>query len=66
MDQLEKELCSQMPTRKKITIHKPYSLGWKKGEVYTFQIKSKVEKYEDYIGWYVLFYVEQIEKRIGL
>lgn len=62
LEKLKNELNSKMPERKKIPIHKPYTLGWKEGEVYAFQIKSKIENYEEYMGWYVLFYVDEINK----
>lgn len=63
LDKLKAELNSQMPARKRVAVHKPYVLWWEKGDVYTFQIKSKVEKYEEYTGWYVLFYVDKISKK---
>ncbi len=66
LEKFKKKLSSEMPERKRIPIHKPYVLGWKEGEVYAFQIKSKVENYEEYVGWYVLLYVEGIKKKIGM
>lgn len=62
LDKLEQKLNSQMPERKKIAIHKPYVLGWEEGDVYTFQIKEKINQYEQYVGWYVMFYVDRIYK----
>lgn len=49
-----------MPERKKISIHKPYVLGWEQGDVYTFTITEKIKGYEKYLGWHVLFYVNRI------
>ena len=53
-----------MPERKRVPVHKPYKLGWEEGEVYCFQIKGNVHKhmtgYEEYIGWYALFYVDKV------
>lgn len=63
LKQLDKRLRSQMPEPKRITSHKPYLFGWKKGEVYTFQIKNNVENYETYMGWYVLLYVDEVKKK---
>lgn len=62
LNKLKEKLNSEMPARKKIAIHKPYVMGWEAGDVYTFQIKSKIENYEEYVGWYVLFYVDKIIK----
>lgn len=60
LDKLKMELEGTMPERKKISIHKPYILGWEEGEVYYFQIKEKISGYEKYFGWYALFYVDKI------
>lgn len=49
-----------MPERKKVSVHKPYTLGWEVGDVYYFQIKDIIEGYEKYLGWYALFYVDKI------
>ena len=63
LDNLKMKIESQMPMRKKISVHKPYSLGWNDGDVYYFQIKNKVENYEEYVDWYVLLYVDKIKKK---
>lgn len=63
LDKLEKKLNSQMPERKKVAIHKPYVLGWEEGDVYTFQIKEKIEGYEEYVGWHAMFYVNRIYQK---
>ncbi len=63
LDKVKERIESAMPTRKKISIHKPYVLGWEEKDVYTFQISSnnqKIEGFEKYIGWHVLFYVDRI------
>lgn len=64
LDTLQEKLNGSMPERKRIPVHKPYKLGWEKGDVYCFQITGKVPKhmegYEEYIGWYALFYVDRI------
>ncbi len=60
LDRLKEELNSPMPERKKVSVHKPYKTGWKEGEVYAFQIKELVEGYEEYNGWYALFYINRI------
>ena len=64
LDKLKEKLESPMPERKKVPVHKPYKLGWEEGDVYCFQIKGLVprhmEGYEEYIGWYALFYVDKI------
>ncbi|MCM1499472.1 MAG: hypothetical protein NC124_13475 [Clostridium sp.] len=60
LDKLEKKLNSEMPPRKKVSIHKPYIMGWEKGDVYYFQIKESIAGYEQYIGWYALFYIDKI------
>ncbi len=64
LDKLKEKLLSPMPERKKVPVHKPYKLGWEEGEVYCFQIKGSVQKhmtgYEEYIGWYAMFYVDKI------
>ncbi len=54
------QLEEKMPERKKISIHKPYVLGWEEGDIYFFQIKEKIDNYEKYLGWYALFYVDKI------
>ena len=46
--------------RKKISIHKPYVLGWEEGDVYTYTMTEEIEGYEQYIGWHVIFYVNKI------
>ena len=60
LDKLEAQLRSPMPKRKKISVHKPYVLGWEEGDVYAFQIKEQIKGYEKYVGWYVLFYIDKI------
>ena len=60
LDKLKGKLESPMPERKKVPIHKPYKLGWEEGDVYCFQINSEVEGYEEYLGWYALFFVDKI------
>ena len=60
LDKVKERIESPMPARKKISIHKPYVLGWEEKDVYTFQISEKIEGYEKYIGWHVLFYVDRI------
>lgn len=60
LDKIKVKLESPMPARKKISIHKPYVLGWEEKDVYTFQISHEIEGYEKYIGWHVLFYVDRI------
>lgn len=62
LEKLKSQLNSKMPERKKITIHKPYILGWNEGDVYAFQIRSKIENYEEYLGWYAILYVDKINK----
>lgn len=63
LDKLRKQLLSKMPERKKISVHKPVKLGWRANEVYAFQIKSKIEGYEKYIGYYAVFFVKKIYKK---
>lgn len=60
LDKLKVKLEGEMPERKKVSVHKPYVLGWEEGDVYFFQIKEKIEGYEKYLGWYALFYVDKI------
>ena len=60
LDKIKVKLESPMPARKKISIHKPYVLGWEEKDVYTFQISHVIEGYEKYIGWHVLFYVDSV------
>ena len=60
LDKLKEKLHSEMSERKKISVHKPYILGWEEGDVYTFQIKESVKGYEEYMGGYALFYVDRI------
>lgn len=60
LDKLKEQLESPMPERKKVPVHKPYKLGWEEGDVYCFQIKNQIDDYEEYQGWYALFYVDKI------
>lgn len=60
LEKLKVKLEGEMPERKKVSVHKPYTLGWEVGDVYYFQIKEKIEGYEKYLGWYALFYVDKI------
>ena len=60
LDKVKERIESAMPARKKISIHKPYVLGWEEKDVYTFQISEKIEGYEKYIGWHALFYVDRV------
>ena len=64
LDKLKSRLESPMPERKKISVHKPYKLGWSEGEVYCFQITGNdsfvQEYYKEYIGWHALFYIDRI------
>ncbi len=60
LDKFKAKLEGEMPERKKVSVHKPYKLGWEEGQVYTFQIQEEIKGYEQYIGWYVLFYVDKI------
>ena len=60
LDKLKEKISSPMPERKKISIHKPYVLGWEEGDVYTFTITEEIEGYEQYTGWHVIFYVDKI------
>ena len=60
LEKLKVKLEGEMPERKKVSVHKPYILGWEEGDVYFFQIKELIEGYEKYFGWYALFYVDKI------
>lgn len=60
LDILKTRLEGKMPERKKVSVHKPYVTGYQEGEVYYFQIKEEVKGYEQYLGWYVLFYVDRL------
>lgn len=59
---LKKKLNSEMPPRKRISIHRPFVSGWEKGDVYYYEMVNVLEGYEKYKGWYVLMYVDCIEK----
>lgn len=63
LEKLKNQIISKMPERKKIPIHKPVVLGWSDGEVYAFQIKSEIQNYEKYKGWYAIFYIKKIYKK---
>lgn len=63
LDKLQEQLITSMPDRKKIPVHKPYKLGLEEGQVYYFQIEEPLEgyeKYDKYVGKYVLMYVDKI------
>ncbi|MDE6626722.1 MAG: hypothetical protein K2K56_10210 [Lachnospiraceae bacterium] len=68
LNKLEEKLNSQMPERKKVSVHRPYVLGWEEGDVYIFQIKGEKkdtfikDEHEKYIGWWAVFYVDKIIK----
>lgn len=60
LDKLKLQFEGTMPERKKVSVHKPYVLGWEEGDVYYFQIQEEIKGYEKYLGWYALFYVDKI------
>lgn len=60
LDKIKEKINSPMPERKKISIHKPYVLGWEQGDVYTFTITEIIKGFEKYVGWHALFYVDEI------
>lgn len=41
LDKLKVQLEEKMPERKKISIHKPYVLGWEEGDIFFFKLKRK-------------------------
>ena len=60
LDIFKSKLQSEMPKRKKVSVHKPHITGWTEGDIYTFTIKKTIKGYEEYVGWYVLFYINKI------
>lgn len=58
LTKLEKQLNFPMPERKRVPVHKPYRMGWKPSDVFTFPLEREVEKFEEYKGWYGGVYVD--------
>lgn len=56
MQILEEKLLSEMPAKKKVSVHKPYVCDWKEREVYSMQIEDD-GKDGKYNGCYIIIYV---------
>ena len=56
MQKLKENLLSDMPARKKVSVHKPYVCDWKEREVYAMRIEDDGENGK-YNGYYIVFYV---------
>lgn len=56
MQKLKEKLLSDMPARKKVSVHKPYVCDWKEREVYAMRIEDDGENGK-YNGYYIVFYV---------
>ncbi len=66
LNKLKEKINGQMPERKRVSVHKPYVLGWEEGDVYTFQIKDeRKDRFinKEYIGWWAVLYVDKIIKK---
>ncbi|KNY26492.1 hypothetical protein [Pseudobacteroides cellulosolvens] len=62
LEDLKIRLLSDMPPRKKISIHKPYIIPWKEKDVYVYQIKNPPKDKMEYLGWYITIYVHDLSK----
>ena len=56
MQKLKEKLLSDMPARKKVSVHKPYVCEWKEREVYAMKIENDGGDGK-YNGYYIVFYV---------
>ena len=56
MQKLKEKLISDMPARKKVSVHKPYVCEWKEREVYAMKIENDGGDGK-YNGYYIVFYV---------
>ena len=60
LSNLKEQLISEQPSKKRISVHKPFIPKWKKGDVYQYEITDIPENYpsgKEYKGWFVLIYV---------
>lgn len=57
---LKKKLLSEMRTKKKVSVHKPYVTPWKPGDVYTMEIMEPPTNALEYKGWYIVIYVHEV------
>ena len=61
MQKLKEKLLSDMPARKKVSVHKPYVCDWKEREVYAMRIEDDGENGK-YNGYYIVFYVTGMDR----
>ncbi len=62
IDKMLSDMSKEVP-RKKVSVHKPYKVGWEPGEVYYFQLTNKYGYVPDEMqGWYALFLVVGINQ----
>ncbi len=61
MRALKEKLLSDMPERKKVSVHKPYICDWKEREVYSMQIEDDGRDGK-YNGCYIVIYVVGMDR----
>ena len=61
MQKLKEKLLSDMPARKKVSVHKPYVCDWKEREVYAMKIEDDGGDGK-YNGYYIVFYVTGMDR----
>lgn len=60
LEKLKEKLLSEQPSRKKISVAKPFICPWKPNDVFVYQLNSDVYKETEYYGKYVIILVHEI------